>query len=90
VNLIPGVEAGNLDAGCCGSAGTYGFKEEKYPVSLKVGQAVADALRASGAARAVSDCETCRWQIEYQAGVQAVHPISVLWEAYGLGSGDRM
>ncbi len=90
LNLIPGVEAWNLDAGCCGSAGTYGFKEEKYPVSLKVGQAVADALRASGAARAVSDCETCRWQIEYQAGVQAVHPISVLWEAYGLGSGDRM
>nr|PZN72301.1 MAG: anaerobic glycerol-3-phosphate dehydrogenase subunit C [Bacillota bacterium] len=90
LNLIPGVEAWNLDAGCCGSAGTYGFKEEKYPVSLKVGQAVADALRASGAARAVSDCETCRWQIEYQAGIQAVHPISVLWEAYGLGSGDRM
>ncbi|WP_375222077.1 anaerobic glycerol-3-phosphate dehydrogenase subunit C [Symbiobacterium thermophilum] len=85
LNLIPGVEAWNLDAGCCGSAGTYGFKEEKYGVSMRVGQAMADGLRASGASRAVSDCETCRWQIEYQAGMQAVHPVSVLWEAYGLG-----
>lgn len=85
LNLIPGVEAWNLDAGCCGSSGTYGFKEEKYEVSMKVGEPMRDALIAAGAPRAVSDCETCRWQMEYQAGVQAVHPISVLWEAYGLG-----
>lgn len=85
LNLIPGVQAWNLDAGCCGSSGTYGFKEEKYEISMKVGEPMRDALLASGASRAVSDCETCRWQIEYQTGMRAVHPISVLWEAYGLG-----
>jgi len=85
MNLIPGVKSWNLDAGCCGSAGTFGFKEEKYEVSMKVGESLRDAIVASGAPRTVSDCETCRWQIEYQAGTKAVHPISVLWEAYGLG-----
>lgn len=85
LNLVPGVTAWNLDAGCCGSAGTFGFKEEKYEVSMKVGQPLRDALITAGTARSVSDCETCRWQMEYQAGTKAVHPISILWEAYGLG-----
>ena len=85
LNLIPGVETWNIDAGCCGSAGTYGFKKEKYEVSMRVGTPMRDALLASGAPRAVSDCETCRWQIEYQTGIRAIHPISVIWEAYGLG-----
>ena len=84
MNLIPGVESWNLDAGCCGSAGTYGFKQEKYEVSMKVGEAMRDALIAAGAPRAVSDCETCRWQIEHATGRTAVHPIRVLAEAYGL------
>lgn len=85
LNLIPGVAAWNLDAGCCGSSGTFGFKEEKFEVSMKVGGPMRDALLTAGTARSVSDCETCRWQMEYQAGTTAVHPISILWEAYGLG-----
>lgn len=84
VQLIPGVKAWNLDAGCCGIAGTYGFKKEKYDISMAVGAEMRDAILATKAARVICDCETCRWQIEHATGRTAVHPIRVLAEAYGL------
>jgi glycerol-3-phosphate dehydrogenase subunit C len=34
---------------------------------------------------AACDSETCRWQIAKATGVPSVHPIEVLYEAYGLG-----
>lgn len=86
LGLIPGVRSWNLQAGCCGSAGTHGFKQEKYDLSMAVGQTLGEAILATGATRAVSDCEACRWQLEHLTGLPAVHPITVLWEAYGLGS----
>lgn len=86
LRLIPGVDAWHLDAGCCGASGTHGFKVEKYDLSMRVGAPLAAAVRETGAARVVSDCEACRWQIEHASGVTAVHPVTVLWEAYGLGA----
>jgi glycerol-3-phosphate dehydrogenase subunit C len=85
LRLIPGVETWNLDAGCCGSSGTYGFKHEKYETAVAVGEPLRQAILQSGAAMTLSDCETCRWQIEHLTGRPAVHPISILYEAYGLG-----
>jgi glycerol-3-phosphate dehydrogenase subunit C len=85
LRLIPGVEAWNMDAGCCGASGTHGYKREKYEISMAVGEPLRQAIVASGAERAVSDCEACRWQMEHLTGRLAVHPITVLWEAYGLG-----
>jgi len=85
LRLIPGIRAWNLDAGCCGASGTHGFKVEKYDLSMRVGRPLGEAIQATGAARAVSDCESCRWQMEHLAGRPAVHPVTVIWEAYGLG-----
>jgi len=84
LGLIPGVRAWNLDVGCCGASGTYGYKREKYDLSMAVGQPLRDALLESGCERAVSDCEACRWQMEHLSGRPAVHPVAVLCEAYGL------
>ncbi|HWI64528.1 MAG TPA: anaerobic glycerol-3-phosphate dehydrogenase subunit C [Symbiobacteriaceae bacterium] len=84
LRLIPGVRAWALDAGCCGASGTHGFKQEKYDLSMAVGKPLADAILATGARRAVSECEACRWQMEHSTGRTAVHPVSVLAEAYGL------
>jgi len=84
LGLIPGLEAWNIDAGCCGASGTHGFKREKYDLSMAVGRPMAEAIEASGALRAVSDCEACRWQIEHAAHTATVHPVTLLYEAYGL------
>jgi glycerol-3-phosphate dehydrogenase subunit C len=84
LRLIPGAKAWNMDAGCCGASGTHGYKREKYDLAMAVGEPLKEAIQATHAARAVSDCEACRWQMEHLSGRPAVHPITILYEAYGL------
>jgi glycerol-3-phosphate dehydrogenase subunit C len=82
--LVPGLRAIELDADCCGISGTYGFKKEKYEISMTVGERLFGELRESKGDLAACDSETCRWQIEHATGMHAVHPVEVLHRAYGL------
>jgi glycerol-3-phosphate dehydrogenase subunit C len=80
---IPGVRIEDLDAGCCGMSGTFGFKEEKYETSMAVGQRLFDRIREAGPDIVVTECATCRMQIEHGAKVTVVHPAELLLKAYG-------
>ncbi len=82
--LIPGLEVRELDARCCGIAGTYGLKREKYQIAMDAGADLFDQVAASGARLVVCDSETCRWQIEHATRHPSVHPIELLHQAYGL------
>ena len=84
--LIPGLRAIELDATCCGIAGTYGIKKEKYEIGMTVGARLFGELRESNGDLAACDSETCRWQIENASGMHAVHPVELLHRAYGLGA----
>jgi len=84
--LIPGLRAIELDAACCGIAGTYGIKKEKYEIGMTVGERLFGELRESNGDLAACDSETCRWQIENASGMHAVHPVELLHRAYGLGA----
>jgi glycerol-3-phosphate dehydrogenase subunit C len=83
--LVPGLRAVDLDVDCCGIAGTYGLKREKYEISMAVGEPLFRELRDAEVDVAACDSETCRWQIEHGSGVHAVHPVELLHRAYGLG-----
>jgi glycerol-3-phosphate dehydrogenase subunit C len=82
--LIPDLNVIELDADCCGIAGTYGLKKEKYEISMTVGKPLFRDVWESGANLAACDSETCRWQIEHGTGVHAVHPVELLYRGYGL------
>jgi glycerol-3-phosphate dehydrogenase subunit C len=82
--LIPGLQVTEMNARCCGIAGTYGLKAEKYDIAMAVGADLFDQVRASGAATVCCDSETCRWQIAKATERPAVHPIDLLHRAYGL------
>ncbi len=82
--LVPELSVIELDVDCCGIAGTYGLKREKYEISMAVGERLFSELRESHAGVAACDSETCRWQIEHGSGVRAVHPVELLYRAYGL------
>ena len=81
-SLVPGLRAVDSDHDCCGAAGTYGLKVERWQIAQDIGAPLFDKVRASGAARAACDSETCRWQIEQSSGVRTVHPITILAESY--------
>lgn len=82
--LIPDLRVIELDVDCCGIAGTYGLKKEKYDISMAVGDRLFREVRGAEADLAACDSETCRWQIAHGTGVHAVHPVELLYRAYGL------
>jgi glycerol-3-phosphate dehydrogenase subunit C len=86
--LVPGLEIKEMNARCCGIAGTYGLKVEKYDIAMAVGRDLFAQVQASGAASVACDSETCRWQITHGTQRPSAHPIDYLHRAYGLnGSG---
>jgi glycerol-3-phosphate dehydrogenase subunit C len=84
LDLIPKLHISESSAACCGIAGTYGFKVEKYNIAMQVGNPLFDFVRQSGAPLVVCDSETCRWQITHATGVPAIHPVELVAAAYGL------
>ena len=83
--LIPGLHVVEPGLPCCGIAGTYGLKAEKYNVAQAVGKPLFDLVRAVNPELALCDTETCRWQISQSSGVPTKHPIAMVHQSYGLG-----
>lgn len=81
LRMIPGLEVADMDAGCCGISGSYGFKRGKYDIGMAVGADLFAAMKASKASLSTSECGTCRVQMTHGSGLKAVHPISVLLRA---------
>ncbi|GKX38290.1 anaerobic glycerol-3-phosphate dehydrogenase subunit C [Pectobacterium versatile] len=78
---IPGLELVMLDSQCCGIAGTYGFKKENYATSQGIGAPLFQQIEESGVDIVVTDCETCKWQIEMSTSKKCEHPITLLARA---------
>lgn len=75
VQLIP--------SGCCGMAGSFGYEEEHYELSMKVGELVLfPAVRNQPDDVIIAAAGTsCRHQIKDGTGKIAKHPAEILWEA---------
>jgi len=78
-----GFEVSEVDSGCCGMAGSFGFEREHYDVSVAIGnRRLAPAVKAAAAdTEIVAPGISCRQQIEHLAGRRAKHPAEMLWEA---------
>jgi glycerol-3-phosphate dehydrogenase subunit C len=84
LDLVPELTLIDSQASCCGIAGTYGYKKEKYQIAMDVGQPLFDFIHETGGPVVVCDSETCRWQITHATGLPAVHPVELLAIAYGF------
>jgi glycerol-3-phosphate dehydrogenase subunit C len=82
LSQIPGVTIEDIDAGCCGMSGTYGFKQEKYNVSMAIGQQLFDGIGTAQPDMVATECATCQMQIEHGTPFKAIHPVEVLLQAY--------
>jgi glycerol-3-phosphate dehydrogenase subunit C len=82
LNMIPGVTVEDMDAGCCGISGTYGFKQEKYPVSMEIGKQLFASIDAVQPQMVATECATCQMQIEHGTNFKAIHPAEILLHAY--------
>ena len=82
LSRIPGAEVVDLDAGCCGMAGSFGYAREHFDLSRRIGERrLLPAARALGPnERLVGAGVSCRHQVHDLAGVRAVHPAELLAE----------
>jgi FAD/FMN-containing dehydrogenase/Fe-S oxidoreductase len=80
LRAIPGADVIEVDAGCCGMAGSFGFEAEHYELSMSIGElrlfpAIrAEAMETIIAATGVS----CRQQIAHGTGRPARHPLEII------------
>jgi len=77
---IPGATVTDLDAGCCGMAGSFGYTRAHYDVSRAIGERkLLPAARALAAGDVLVAAGTsCRHQVADLAAVDAIHPAVLL------------
>ena len=78
---IPGLDLVILHSECCGIAGTYGFKKEYYDISQNIGENLFRNIEKADVEVVITDCETCKMQIEMNTPYEVLHPVQVLARA---------
>jgi FAD/FMN-containing dehydrogenase/Fe-S oxidoreductase len=77
---VPRSSLVDLDAGCCGMAGSFGYAREHYDVSRKIGERrlLPAARDLKDDAVLVASGTSCREQVAHFTGVEARHPAVLL------------
>jgi Fe-S oxidoreductase len=77
---VPGATVVDLDAGCCGMAGSFGYAREHFEVSRAIGERrLFPAVRALGPdAVLVASGVSCRHQIADFTGARALHAAELI------------
>ena len=77
---IDGAEVDEIDSGCCGMAGSFGYEKRHYDISLKIGEdRLFPAIREMADETQLIACGfSCRHQIDDVLGVKARHFVEVL------------
>ena len=80
LSRVPGAQVVDLEAGCCGMAGSFGYTRDHYDVSRAIGERkLLPAARALDARSVLVAAGTsCRHQVHDLAGVEAQHPAVLL------------
>jgi Fe-S oxidoreductase len=80
LSRIPSCTTIDLDAGCCGMAGSFGYARTHYDVSRQIGERkLLPAARGMEADTVlVASGVSCRQQVAHFTGVRALHPAELL------------
>lgn len=75
LGMPPGFTVEEVDSGCCGMAGAFGYEKEHYEISLQIGEMrLFPAIRRSSPeALIVASGTSCRQQILHATGRKAIH-----------------
>ena len=71
-----------IDSGCCGMAGSFGYEKEHYDVSIAIGgRRLFPAVEKNRDAIIVAPGVSCRQQVEHATGRRPLHPAEALVRA---------
>ncbi len=79
---LPNRTVAMLDTGCCGMAGAFGMKADKYELSLKIAEPLMEQIKHQpfGTTFVLSGT-SCRHQVQHLANVRTKHMAEVLADA---------
>ena len=77
---VPGMTVSEMDSGCCGMAGSFGYEREHYDLSMQIGEdRLFPTIRNRQKEAAVVACGfSCRHQIADGTGANALHWVETL------------
>jgi len=78
---VDGVEMEDVGDSCSGISGTYGWKEEKYETSMKIGEDMFEHMHDAEGEVGMTECPTCSMQMEHGTGYEIKHPLQLLEDA---------
>ena len=73
-----GIKVTDLNAGCCGLAGTFGMQKKNYQLSSDISAGLKKALENSPIKNVLTECAACQMQIEHISKSTVFHPIKIL------------
>ncbi len=77
---MTGADVSEVDSGCCGMAGSFGYEVEHYEISMRMAERrLLPAVReVDESTIVVAPGVSCRAQIEHGSGRRALHPAEVI------------
>jgi FAD/FMN-containing dehydrogenase/Fe-S oxidoreductase len=78
LSKLYGTDVENLKGNCCGMAGSWGMTARNYHLSKTISTDMIGKLNRSDAAIGVTDCPTCRMQMEQFSDKPIKHPIEII------------
>ncbi|VAX37232.1 Fe-S protein, homolog of lactate dehydrogenase SO1521 [hydrothermal vent metagenome] len=84
VALIPDLQWTQIEKGCSGMAGSFGMTKENYQTSLQIGWGLISEMRSGRYSIGITECSSCKIQMEQGTTTPTLHPLKLLAIAYGL------
>lgn len=81
---IPDLEVFCIEKGCSGMAGAFGLTRENFETSLRIGHDLIDHMRTTDVTIGLTECSSCKIQMEQDTTTPTLHPIKLLALSYGL------
>ena len=79
LKFIPELSIQELDSGCCGMAGSFGFEKEHYDTSMKIGEhRLFPTIRNNPESTVITTGISCSQQINDGTGKKTIHLIEFL------------
>jgi glycerol-3-phosphate dehydrogenase subunit C len=88
IGALPGADIKQVgsDMQCCGMGGHLGYKKNFHDHSLAIGRPVLDKLSVESGRTLVTDCLSCRLQLQHTLFAPVFHPLEML---QGIKGGEN-
>jgi Fe-S oxidoreductase len=84
LRLIPRLEVRTIEEGCSGMAGAWGLTRQNFRDSIRIGWGLISRMRAGDLVAGVTECSSCKMQMEQGTPTPTLHPLKLLALSYGL------